>query len=72
MQKSSILCIEWVKRTNKILYLGTQAGIVKVYDANLKKVIQEVPLTKHLPIVTNISSSALNSKWANKKFYFFI
>jgi hypothetical protein len=62
MQKSLIHIIEWDKRINKLLYLGTLTSNMKVYDIHQKKIIQELTFNKSYPIITNIYSSASNGK----------
>ncbi len=49
--------MDWDKKTNKILYLGTLNSSLKVYDINQKKVIQELEFNKSLPNVTHICCS---------------
>ena len=47
MLKAAVVSVEWDKKNNKILYLGTMnSSLVKVYDINLKKVIQDLELNK--------------------------
>ena len=47
MLKAAVISVEWDKKNNKILYLGTMnSSLVKVYDINLKKVIQDLELNK--------------------------
>ncbi len=59
MQKSVIISIEWDKRSNKVLYLGTQTSVVKLYDIIQKRIVQEINLNKIYPVVTNIITSEL-------------
>jgi hypothetical protein len=62
MQKSAILSIEWDKRSNRILYLGTQTALVKLYDITQKRIVQEVAFSKAYPIVTSICTSDSSSR----------
>jgi len=57
MQKSVIISIEWDKRSHRILYLGTQTALVKLYDITQKRIVQEVAFSKAYPIVTSICTS---------------
>jgi len=61
MLKAAVISVEWDKKTNKILYLGTMnSSILKVYDVNLKKAIQDLELNKSFSHVTHICSLPLN------------
>jgi hypothetical protein len=61
MLKAAVVSVEWDKKNNKILYLGTMnSSLVKVYDINLKKVIQDLELNKSFAHVTHICSLSLN------------
>lgn len=61
MLKAAVISVEWDKKNNKILYLGTMnSSLVKVYDINLKKVIQDLELNKAFSHVTHICSLSLN------------
>ena len=62
MQRSMILSLEWDKRNSNLAYFGTNSGVVKVYDNNLKRFIQELTLNKIFPHVTNICSSPYSGK----------
>lgn len=55
--RSNVISMDWDKKTNKILYLGTSNSSLKVYDINQKKVIQELEFNKSLPNVTHICCS---------------
>jgi hypothetical protein len=55
--RSNVISMDWDKKTNKILYLGTLNSSLKVYDINQKKVIQELEFNKSLPNVTHICCS---------------
>lgn len=61
MLKAAVVSVEWDKKNNKILYLGTMnSSLVKVYDISLKKVIQDLELNKSFAHVTHICSLSLN------------
>lgn len=55
MQKSFVLCIEWDKRFNHILYIGTKTCSVKLYDIHQKRIVQELTFNKLYPLITHIN-----------------
>jgi hypothetical protein len=57
MHKSVVMTVEWDKRVNKFLYLGTHSSHLKMYDTTQKKIVQEVLINKQFPVVTCITSS---------------
>lgn len=58
MQKSVIMTLEWDKRVNRFLYLGTHTSLLKMYDTTQKKIMQEVSFSKQqFPVVLQIASA---------------
>jgi len=62
IQKSPILSMEWDAKNHNILYLGSEAAVVRVYDAQEKKFIQALEVNKAYPRVTQICSFIANQK----------
>lgn len=66
MLKGTFMSVEWDKKSNKLVYLGTnKPAVIKVYDLNQKKIIQELEVSKlSSSSVILMSSIILNSKLA--------
>ncbi len=62
MQKASIITIEWDKRIKNILYIGTKSSIIKLYDSNQKKIVQDLSFNKMYPLITCVHSFASSEK----------
>jgi hypothetical protein len=60
MQKSTILTLEWDKRFNNILYIGTKSNSVKLYDVYQKRIIQDLAFNKMYPLITLVNPLASN------------
>ena len=66
IQKSPILSMEWDAKNHNILYLGSEAAVVRVYDAQEKKFIQALEVNKAYPRVTQICSFIANRDFFTK------
>ena len=62
MQKSPILTIEWDKRFNNIMYIGTKSNSIKLYDVYQKRIIQDLTFNKLNPLITLINSLSSNGR----------
>lgn len=62
IQKSPILSMEWDCKTTNILYLGSEAALVRVYDAQEKKFTQMLEVNKAYPRITQICSFMANGE----------
>jgi hypothetical protein len=62
MQKSPILTIEWDKRFNNIMYIGTKSNSIKLYDVYQKRIIQDLTFNKLNPLITLINSFSSNGR----------
>lgn len=53
--------IEWERTNSNILYIATNQNTLKVYDLNIKKIVQELVLNKQYPH-TKLIHSTFNNK----------
>ncbi|GAA5810781.1 hypothetical protein MFLAVUS_004208 [Mucor flavus] len=54
---SSILSLEWDARSDRFLYLGTDTGLIRVYNVESKSIVQEFIMDDNYLKVNHISSS---------------
>ncbi|KAG1176005.1 hypothetical protein G6F70_008969 [Rhizopus microsporus] len=54
---SNVLSLEWDARSDKFLYLGTDTGLIRVYNVESKAVVQEFLMDESYPWINQISSS---------------
>ncbi|KAI9320163.1 WD40-repeat-containing domain protein [Dichotomocladium elegans] len=54
---SNILSMEWEARSDRFLFLGTDAGTIRVFNVENKSVVQEFNMDKQYPWVTQLSCS---------------
>ncbi|ORZ25829.1 hypothetical protein BCR42DRAFT_401016 [Absidia repens] len=54
---SNILSLEWDAKSDRFLFLGTDSGTIRVYNAENRAVVQEFSMTETYPWVTQLSSS---------------
>ncbi|RNA43278.1 WD repeat-containing 91, partial [Brachionus plicatilis] len=57
VSKTHVQKIEWDRQNSNILYIGTRQNTLKVYDLNIKKIVQELVLNKQYPLVKFIFST---------------
>ncbi|KAF1806393.1 WD40-repeat-containing domain protein [Mucor lusitanicus] len=54
---SNVLSMEWDARSDRFLYLGTDAGLIRVYNVDSKAVVQEFMMDDNYACVNQLSSS---------------
>ncbi|KAI9258270.1 WD40-repeat-containing domain protein [Sporodiniella umbellata] len=52
-----VLSLEWDARSDKFLYLGTDTGLIRVYNMESKSVVQEFLMDETYPWIHHITSS---------------
>lgn len=54
---ANVLSLEWDARSDKFLYLGTDTGLIRVYNVESKSVVQEFLMDEAYPWINHITSS---------------
>ncbi|KAI8349228.1 WD40-repeat-containing domain protein [Choanephora cucurbitarum] len=54
---SNVLSLEWDARSDRFLYMGTDTGLIRVYNVDSKSITQEFVMDEAYPWVTQLSSS---------------
>ncbi|KAG1456269.1 hypothetical protein G6F46_001374 [Rhizopus delemar] len=54
---ANVLSLEWDARSDKFLYLGTDTGLIRVYNVESKSIVQEFLMDESYPWINQISSS---------------
>ncbi|CAO3647731.1 unnamed protein product [Mucor hiemalis] len=54
---ANVLSLEWDARSDRFLYLGTDTGLIRVYNVDSKAIIQEFIMDDAYPWVNQLSSS---------------
>ncbi|KAG0181809.1 WD repeat-containing protein 91 [Apophysomyces sp. BC1034] len=54
---SNIHSLEWDARSERFLFLGTDAGLIRVYNVETKAIVQEFTMDEKYPWVTQLSCS---------------
>ncbi|KAI9361489.1 WD40-repeat-containing domain protein [Pilaira anomala] len=56
---SNVLSLEWDARSDRFLYLGTDTGLIRVYNVDSKSIVQEFIMDDNYPWINHISSSPI-------------
>ncbi|KAI8890260.1 WD40 repeat-like protein [Backusella circina FSU 941] len=54
---SNVLSMEWDARSDRFLYLGTDTGLIRVYNVDSKSIVQEFMMDEKYPWINLLSSS---------------
>ncbi|KAI8091447.1 uncharacterized protein B0P05DRAFT_265373 [Gilbertella persicaria] len=54
---SNVLSLEWDARSDRFIYMGTDTGLIRVYNVESKSIVQEFIMNEAYPWVNQLSSS---------------